>query len=164
MMNDSDRRKYTVCIFCFLISGCSPHFDYIYFFSETEGTVFLNNLPISNASVKRIYQLGDYTDEVIEKTITNKDGKFTFPHGREYRIIKTIGEAVIRQKILIKHEGKEYIGWKYTNRGLEEYPEIGQKIKLNCNLGQPVEKKKLKAKKNYRPKDYEGLCNVEYNK
>jgi len=150
-------------LFFLTLIGCTPYFDYIYFFSETEGFVNIDGNPIKSATVVRTYQVGNYTEEVVEKTTTDENGKFYFPHGKDYRIIKIIGEAVIRQEVIINHNGNKYSGWKYTNRGLEKYPEIGQKIILKCDLKRTVEKKKLTAK-NYRPTHYNGLCDIEYNK
>jgi len=143
----------------FGLAGCSPHFDYIYYFSELEGEVLIDNVPQENVMVTRKYQLGNYKDAVIEKTLTNKEGRFTFEHGREYRYIKTLGEALIKQEIQFTHHKKNYIGWQYNNRSLDKFAETGEKIRFKCDLKQPEIKRKLSGSK-LRKKFYTGLCTI----
>ena len=146
----------------FSLVGCSPHFDYIYYFSELEGEVFIDNVPQKNVLVTRKYQLGNYKDAVIEKTMTNMEGRFTFDHAREYRFIKTIGEAVIKQEIRFTHHKKNYVAWQYNNRSLDKFAEIGEKIHLKCDLKKSEIKRKLSGSK-LRKKFYTGHCTINNN-
>jgi len=144
----------------FVGSACSPHLDYIYYISKVEGTLLRNGIPIKNAVITRTYQLGDYTESVTNTTITDNNGKFVIPEGKEYRLVLTIGEARIKQDITISIDEHQYVGWKYVKDNLQFHGEIYQPIILRCDTATNARTWELPSRLDYKENKYFGICEV----
>ena len=100
-------------------------FDFlkIYLFSEVNGVVLLNGKPVQGAELIRTAAPGSksYTD----KAMTDAEGRFHFD-AMVVHTLRTLipGEAVIRQTISIRFQGKDYLGWKSTKRDIANHGEL----------------------------------------
>ena len=102
-------------------------------FSKVKGTVLLDGKPVSNAAIVREADLRGtlYTDE----TKTDENGRYEFDaiYKMSLRAILPV-ETTIIQKMIIRHEGKEYIAWDIPKGGIEEDGEIKRPLHFTCDL------------------------------
>ena len=105
-------------------------------FSETSGQVVLNGRPIEGVSVKRSVIWQNKKQE--ETVISDIKGNFHFNAKFTNSLSKFMPvEAVISQRIVIRHGDEDFEGWKTTKRNFDENSELnGKSINLICDLSQ----------------------------
>lgn len=116
----------------------------MYLFSDVTGVVVHKGVPVANAEVEQEFRWA-WKDEVgLAKVKTDANGKFTFPAVIRSSFFGSIlpHEPIVRQTILIKHDGKEYKAWMYDKRDYKENAELdGKSISLYCELEDPLSHK-----------------------
>ena len=109
----------------------------LYLFSEVEGTVLLNGLPVEGVEIEQTYHWRWKDEKGSKKTITDAAGKFSFPviTGKSLTAGFMPHEPVIVQYLRFRFEGKEYKGWYHSKRDYENLGELdGRPIRLKCDL------------------------------
>ncbi|MFT3868305.1 MAG: hypothetical protein QM715_07390 [Nibricoccus sp.] len=93
--------------------------------SAVTGIVTKNGKPVQGAEIVRRLDLIHHQNQVhIDKAVTNANGRFSFKpaYARKWKYV--LWEVVTDQKLLIRHEGKLYLGWTNVSHGRdlnEEY-------------------------------------------
>jgi len=138
----------------------------IYVFSEMNGTVLDNGKPVEGAILKR---RGDhYNDKVYEDTTsTDKEGKFHFAAISTWSLRPLMWETVIKQDIMIYHDGKEHIGWSAFKQNTHQRGELVDEedknaTPINCvfHLDQDDSKKQKIELSEYSYRSIRGLCEI----
>lgn len=125
-----------VVLFTSVKEGEAMYFKKPVLFSEVTGIVMNKGVPLPNVEVKRVY-VEEY-DEIVDRTYTNSEGKFSFrpiyrPRFRWFDLVPH--EIVITQKLIMIHEGKEYEGFICIKDNYKHNGELGGKpISLVCDL------------------------------
>ena len=104
--------------------------------SEVKGKVLLNGKPVVSAKISRKL---NYIHKFVEndETQTDENGDFSMPEVNLSS--KKPGDMFVHhfteQQIDIFHEGKSYLLWPSSIIGIEEYPEMKEKLAtLNADL------------------------------
>lgn len=131
-------------------------FDFakICLFSEVDGVVTLNGKPLPGAEVVRTSEIGK--DSVhTDRTFTDNQGRYFFParFSHSLRKISPI-EPLILQKIVIRFEAAEYVGWKTDKRNYDVNGELGRAIRLTCELSNES------ARKEFGSQIVWGICDI----
>ena len=120
-------------------------------FSELSGQVLLNEKPVSGVEIIRSFQIDSKKKE--DSTTTDAQGYFSFPAAYTSSVNKFLPvEPGIKQRIVIHHQGQEYLAWQTTKRNYDENGELKKPIKLRCELTEEID---------YREEDgqvIQGLC------
>jgi hypothetical protein len=134
-----------------------PTFKYDYLFSETEGVVSMNGVPLEGVKVTRIY------DEVIENTITDVRGYFYFSEGREYSFFEFISPPLIKQKIQFEYTddygSRTYVGWETTKSDYVKDSEVDGQLIFKCDLSKAESEHMIEVR--LYKKIYRGLCEIK---
>lgn len=122
-------------------------------FSEVQGVILKDGKPVSGALVTRefTWAWNDYSQK--DQFTTDSTGKFKFPLASRFSLATSLlpHEPVIKQKITIQHEGKEYLAWRYFKHDYNKNDELaGKDINLKCDL--------TKEPGFYINKDIFGIC------
>ncbi len=115
----------------------------IHVFSDVSGIVTFQGEPVD--SVKIIRTADHEHDKVYtDTTATDKDGKFSFKGVSTFSLRPIMLGTIIRQKIVIKYQGMEYLAWETLKRNNYKYGELNSEdaenpIKLHffCELTNP---------------------------
>jgi hypothetical protein len=112
-------------------------FGKVFLFSEVEGVVVHRGQPVAGATVERSYHWG-WKDQTFSSTVaTDASGRFSFPEDSRSSMGGSLlpHEPLITQKILIRHDGRQYEAWIFTKRNYDQNGELkGRKIRLTCDL------------------------------
>ena len=137
-------------------------------FSEMQGVVTLQGKPVSGAVITRTSMPAN--KQYIDSTTTDEAGRFSFDRATTKSFLKLLpGDDSIYQKVVILHEGVEFVAWETgganaSHKGeLNEQDVIGTEkeidINLICELTDPV---------TYKAGAYtttiSGICTWEGNK
>ena len=126
-------------------------FDFftIHVFSPVTGVVTLNGEPVEGAEIVRT---ADHEEDKIYTDSVKSDieGKFSFNDISTFSLRPIMLGTIIRQKIIIKHNGYEYLAWRTVKHSNHKYGELNDKdnpepIKLNlrCELTDDQSKKRI---------------------
>ncbi len=119
----------------------------IYVFSDVTGVVTMNGVPVQGAEVLRT---GDHEHDKVyqDKTMTDAEGRFSFGPISTFSMRPIMLGTIIRQKIVIKYQGMEYLAWKTTKTTNHRYGEINDEdvdrpvlLELACELTDPQDKR-----------------------
>lgn len=107
-------------------------------FSEVHGTVLRNGTPVAGAEITQEVVWSDNKDDIAPRSVTTRaDGAFHFAALEKapgaLRLVPH--QATVLQKLLIRHEGVEYTGWRHTRNSYQANSELGGRpIRLVCEL------------------------------
>ncbi len=128
----------TVLFFFVSLSGVAMAWSSeMVLFSEVNGTVTSEGQPVAGAEVERISHWGWKDVERRDSTTTGADGRFHFPAVVESSFFGAFmpHEPLVSQKIMIRHQGSEYKGWKHTKHNYKHNGELkGKPINITCAL------------------------------
>ncbi|MBU6954607.1 MULTISPECIES: carboxypeptidase-like regulatory domain-containing protein [unclassified Hahella] len=125
--------------------------------SQMSAVVTLNGEPIAGAQVQRTLTWGN-DENAVEETSTDAQGRFQFPAYYSRTVSKYLpGQPVIHQKMIIRHDGQEYLAWTTSKLNFDEDSELGKdvKIRLKCDL---ADEESVKEGRSYVVK---GICQLE---
>lgn len=93
--------------------------------SEVTGVITLNGTPVAGTEVIRRLDLFLPKDQVYtDSTVTDGDGRFSFAPRYARRLKPLMAEVRTDQKLLVRHEGKQYLGWANGRSGLELHEDV----------------------------------------
>lgn len=138
-------------------------FARIYIFSEVDGVVTLDDeKPVKGAKVIRT---ADFRDKLhTHVAITDEQGRFHFDDIYTYSL--RLSETAILQKIVIQHEGEEYLAWKLLKRNDHRYGELNDLktmkssiiyLNLRCDLSEPQDSEQMVGS-DLRRRIITGIC------
>jgi|GEM_PF-3225755 len=123
------------------------------FFSEVEGVVMFDGKPCPSAKVEqKVFKAN--SQEYTSTTVTDGNGRFSFQEVSESKGLLGFlpTEFVATQRIVIYHEGNEYLGWANTKRDPSKNSESnGKRFALICDLSKSTEE----------DDKYQGLCRLK---
>jgi len=140
-------------------------FDFfkIYVFSDVNGTVLLEGKPVQGAEIIRT---ADHEEDKVytDSTTTDANGHFSLPPISTYSLRPIMLGTIIRQEIIIRYDGKEYLAWKTIKMNNHIYGELNDagienpvKFHLKCELTENQEKYEV-IKLRHRNSRVTGLC------
>jgi hypothetical protein len=105
-------------------------------FSAVSGKVLHNGKPVAGAAVEREFFWAWKSETGRDSTQTDAGGNFRFALVERSSLMGSLlpHEPIVRQTILIKHEGKTYKAWMYDKRNYRPDGEIGRPIVMTCKL------------------------------
>jgi hypothetical protein len=112
--------------------------------SVTPKTSIDQYFPMSGAVVEQDFRWAWKGEEGRAQVKTDSDGKFSFPAINRKSFFGSLlpHEPMIRQTILIRHEGKEYKAWMFDKGNYKKNGELqGKPISLYCELEAPLSHK-----------------------
>lgn len=134
------KKKLKVLLMLLFTTGESYAMAKIYLFSEVKGVVVKQGIPVADAVVEQEYRWS-WKDEVGTVQVkTDAEGVFRFPVVVRSSVFGSLlpHEPMIRQAILIKHEGNVYKIWMFDKGNYQENGELkGKLISLYCDLEEP---------------------------
>jgi hypothetical protein len=105
-------------------------------FSEVRGVVLATGSPVAGATVERTWDGGKKPGS--DRTRTDAEGRFTLPAVIQSSFLASIlpHEPVIRQEIVIEHEGARHPAWLFVKHNYEVNGERkGKPIRATFHLG-----------------------------
>lgn len=129
----------------------------LYLFSEVTGVVTIDGKPVAGAEVQQIYIWK--SDEVINRTLTDEEGRYSFPEVTKTSFIWSWlpHEPFISQRVNILQAGETHKGWFYSKHDYDKNGELkGRPINLRCDLINPT--------KAHPETEYFGLCTLDFRK
>lgn len=133
-----------VLLFFIYFIGESQAMAQMYLFSEVHGVVTHQGKPVVGAIVEQQYFWHWKSEQGQTQVNTDAEGKFRFPAIVKSSFLGSLlpHEPVIKQIILIKHEGKTYDAWLSYKRDYDNNSELnGKPIVMYCDLNAPVTSK-----------------------
>jgi len=120
-------------------------FDFftIHVFSDVSGVVTFKGEPVEGV---KIIRTADHEEDKVytDATTTDKDGKFSFKGISTFSLRPIMMGTIIRQKIVIKYQGMEYLAWETVKGNNYKYGELNDenvenpvKLHLFCELTNP---------------------------
>lgn len=135
----ADENSYKVCLF-----------------SAISGTVTLHGKPLPHITITRSANYWN-KDNHTDSTITDAKGQFHFAAMMvNSRHISQSMNPIIFERIIIHHNGEEYLGWRTTRGDIQPNIELGRNKpipELSCELSN---KSKIKDVKYSHP--VSGIC------
>ena len=144
-------------------------FDFftIHVFSDVSGVVTFKGEPVEGV---KIIRTADHQNDKVytDTTTTDNDGKFSFKGISTFSLRPIMLETVVRQKMVIKYQGMEYLAWETLKRNNYKYGELNNEntespvmLHLFCELTNPQDTKTYVELK-YGPNGVVyGLCRWE---
>jgi len=136
---NADENAYRVCLF-----------------SAVSGTVTLHGKPLSHIKITRNANYWN-KDNHADETVTDAQGRFHFePMFVQSRHISRSMNPIIFEKLIIHHDGEEFVGWQTTRGDIQPNIELGDNKPipaLHCEL---ANKSKIKDVKYRHP--VSGIC------
>ena len=130
--------RFALILFCFMSLGAHAMGGLSkVMFSEVQGVVVKDGKPVGGVKVTREFKWAHNDDTQKDSVTTDASGKFRFPSVSRFSIMTSLlpHEPVIKQKIVLDYEGKEYLVWRFFKRDYDENGELGGKsIKLECDV------------------------------
>lgn len=128
-------------------------FSELVLFSEVEGIVLQEGHPLEGVEIVQEITYQRPGKIPTKTTQTDADGKFTLERitttGGLGRFLP--GQIAILQRIVIRHRGVEYEGWRHTKTSYEQNGELGGRpLRLVCELSRTPD---------FEGKHY-GICRV----
>ncbi len=112
-------------------------------FSAVQGTVVFKGAPVAGAVVERQYEWND--EKLGDRATTAADGGFKLPVvTRKSSFMDRFlpSEPMVKQTILITHEGKTHKAWFHFKRNYDDNGELGGRpIRMTCRLESEPEKR-----------------------
>lgn len=121
-------------------------------FSKVDIEVIVDGGPSKSTTVQQKIYRGR-GEEVVAEAQTDDQGKTTFREISESKGLLGFlpSEFVVTQRLMILHEGQEYLGWAHTKRSPEKNEESeGKAFSLICDLSKPAEEDDI----------YHGICRL----
>jgi hypothetical protein len=113
-------------------------FDRLVLFSEVRGTVLMDGEPVKGAELVQKVIWSENENEIPPQScVTDASGAFWFPAIERRPGLRRLvpSQPVMLQRILIRYQGVEYIGWRHGKTGWDANTELdGRPIKLVCEL------------------------------
>jgi len=138
------KKRFSVFLMLFFFLGVSNAMANMYLFSEVKGVVVKGGAPVHDAVVEQEYRWA-WKDEVGTDSVkTDSEGKFNFPAVVKSSFFGSLlpHEPMVRQTILIKHDGNVYKAWMFDKGNYQENGELkGKPISLYCDLDDPLSHK-----------------------
>jgi len=116
----------------------------MYLFSEITGVVVKSSAPVQDATVEQEYRWAWKDETGKEQVKTDSQGNFSFPAIVRNSFFGSLlpHEPMIRQTLLIKHEGQVYKAWMFDKGNYDQNGELkGKPISLYCDLDEPLSHK-----------------------
>lgn len=110
---------------------------------EVHGQITLDGKSVPELEVYRSLTYGD-DDEIIDKVITDKQGRFSFPEKniRSRKPGSMFDESSIRQIIDVDYEDKRYLLWGTLALGVNPNKALSEKLTtLNCDFNKSDKKR-----------------------
>jgi len=143
------------------------------YFSEIEGLVTWDGKPVAGAKATRTAKVPAFDKEFKEETETGSDGKFHFNRLEDKQFyfnplsLLFPAEPLVFQAILIHHQGKDYLAWKFARHSYDQESEFGNpnpRITIHCELknAPDLEQSSRIPSRELGPADrtFEGICNI----
>lgn len=130
-------------------------------FSTVSGVVLNHGAPIAGAVIKRKVYWSWKNENISDQTTTDARGRFEFPPIWRRSLLGAIlpHEPVVEQEILIEHDGRQYVAWRYNKRTYDENDELyGRPIELRCSLENEAVRHHLKL--HHVKHDIYGICEL----
>ena len=125
------------------VGVCNAMAD-MYLFSEVNGVVVKGGTPVSGAIVEQEYRWAWKDEAGTKQTKTDAAGIFQFPAVVKSSFFGSLlpHEPMVRQTLLIKHDGNVYKAWMFDKGNYKNNGELGGKpISLHCDLDDPLSHK-----------------------
>lgn len=106
-------------------------------FSEVEGIVLDNGVPVAGVELERIWDLCCDGSSNTDSTTTDERGYFYFQKVTRFFIIPNILNDLtpsIGQDIFIHYRGKKIEAWRSTKSDYATNSELGKPIRLICHV------------------------------
>lgn len=104
---------------------------------EVRGRILRDGEPVQGMQVSRSLT---YEDELIDRTTTDRDGRFSFPSKSIQSRLpgRPLTEMRTHQIVYATEKGKHFILWHYTAESIEPETTVTEKLsELNCDLSNP---------------------------
>jgi hypothetical protein len=105
-------------------------------FSTVQGTVLLQGKPVAGAVVERQFEWDN--EKAADRVSTGADGSFSLPAvTRKSSFMERFlsSEPMVKQTILVTHEGKAHKAWFHFKRNYDDNGELGGRpIRMTCRL------------------------------
>lgn len=103
-------------------------FDTFYLFSEVNGLVLHNGQPVVGAEIEQTCHWTFEKKDFAYRTKTDATGRFYLPAITAKQTLLSFfpHEPVIKQKILIHHQGQRYLAWNNAKRNYDNNGEINE--------------------------------------
>jgi hypothetical protein len=86
--------------------------------SDVTGVITLGGKPVEGAEIIRRLDMIHHDNQVhTDVTVTDADGRFAFKPAYARKSKYVLWEVVTDQKLLIRHDGKLYLGWTNVSHG-----------------------------------------------
>lgn len=107
-----------------------------YLFSDVNGTVVMNGVPVEGADVTQVTLWKKAGNLPVVKSTTDSQGRFSFPAITRSAGVSNLipGEIAIVQKINISFNGNDYRGWLNTKHNFDKEGERGRPLQFLCEL------------------------------
>lgn len=134
-----------------LTSGAFAMFKFV-MFSAMRGIVTQGGKPVEGATVAREYHWAWADKTGKDQTRTNAQGEFSLPELTDTSLSAKLlpHEPMVKQTVVIQHNGKTYQAWFHLRHDYEANTELGKPISVVCDLD----------KEPARHGDYFGICEV----
>ena len=112
----------------------------IHVFSDVTGIVTMNGEPVEGAELIRT---ADHENDKVytDSALTDKNGKFSFEGISTFSLRPIMLGTIIRQRIIVKYKGMEYLAWKTVKHNNHLYGELNdvnvknpKKLNFACEL------------------------------
>ena len=115
-------------------------FSKLVLFSRVEGVITQDGKPVEGAEIVQEVLYKD-VDEVPPSTVVSgPEGSFVLEEVTHAAGLSRMlpGQVSIGQRLVIRHQGEEYEGWRHNKTSVEPNSELdGRPLKLVCELTTP---------------------------
>ncbi len=112
-------------------------FSKLVLFSHVEGVITLNGKPVAGAQIVQEILYKDAGEFAPRSVTSGPQGDFELEEViRNPGLSRMLpGQVSIVQRLIIRHDGNEYEGWRHNKSSVEPNSELdGQPLKLICEL------------------------------
>lgn len=112
-------------------------FSELVLFSELEGVVLKQGVPVAGAEIVQEVTYEKPGKALVKTVQTSTDGRFRLARVTTGAGLSRIlpGQPSILQRIIIRHNGTEYEGWRHNKNSYDLNSELdGRPLKLICEL------------------------------
>ncbi len=106
-------------------------------FSAVSGQVLLGGKPVAGAVIERDWKWAWKDEAGADRATTSADGQFKLPIVERSSFMGSLlpHSPMVRQTMLIKHEGKRYKAWMFDKEDYNNNGELkGKPIRITCRL------------------------------
>ena len=112
-------------------------FSELVLFSDVEGVVMKEGVPVAGAEIVQEITYQEPGKIPVRTIRTGADGRFTLARVTTGAGLSRIipGQPSVRQRLMIRHNGIEYEGWRHNKNSYELNSELdGRSLRLVCEL------------------------------